>query len=100
MSATLNGLSTIRAHNTQAILQREFDNLQDTHTGCMYMNVTIAAVFSLSLDTICAMYITCVIFYYLLLDTEASGSKIGLAISQALTLTGTVPWGISHIFIV
>lgn len=57
------------------------------------MNVTSVAVFGLSLDTLSTMYISCVVFYYLLLDTNGSGAKIGLAISQALSLTGIVAWG-------
>lgn len=93
LNATLNGLSTIRAHNAQKILQTEFDNLQDAHTSCFYMNYTISSVFNFSLDTICAIYISCVILYYVFIDTEVSGDKIGLAISQAITLVGTVPWG-------
>lgn len=84
LNATLSGLSTVRACNSQAILQREFDNLQDTHTACWYIYVTSVAVFGLSLDTLSTIFITCIVFYYILFDTKGSGDKIGLAISQAM----------------
>ena len=63
------------------------------------MNITMTAVFGFALDTLCVIYITCIILNYLLIDTEASGEEIGLAISQALTLTGIVPWGEKFLYL-
>lgn len=46
-----------------------------------------------SLDAICTIFIGCIIFYFMLFETGSSGDKIGLAISQAINLSGMVPWG-------
>ena len=93
LSATLSGLPTIRSFNTQAILQKEFDNLQDMHSACSFMIISSKCAFSLSLDTFCSIFVACVVFYYILMETEVSGEKIGLAISQALKIMTPLPWG-------
>lgn len=93
MAATLNGLSTVRAYKAEEILKREFDNHQDTHSGCWYMVISTNSVFGFSLDMMCLIFTSCIIFYYMLFDTGVSGEKIGLAVTQALSLTGMVQWG-------
>lgn len=93
LAATLNGLSTVRAYNNEGILRKEFDNLQDIHTACWYMSVSTTSLFGFSLDIICTMFIACIIYYYMIIEPNASGEKIGLAVSQAINLTGLVPWG-------
>lgn len=91
---TLSGLSTIRANKAEEILRREFDNYQDTHSACLFMFISARTVFGLIMDIICFIFVFCIIFYYMLFDTgEKSGEKIGLAVTQALSLTGVVQWG-------
>lgn len=89
----MNGLPTIRAYNKQAILQNEFDHFQDVHSGCWYMSITTVSMFGLYMDTLSAIFMTCIVFYFMLFETEAPAVKIGLSISQALSLTGLLPWG-------
>lgn len=60
------------------------------------MVISTTSMFGFSLDAMCTIFITCVVFYYMLLDTGASGENIGLAVSQAINLTGLVPWGETH----
>lgn len=93
LSATLGGLSTVRAFNAEEILKREFDSLQDVHSACWHMVISTNCVFGLSLDIICVLFTTSIIFYFILFDTEVSGEKIGLAVTQALSLTGLVQFG-------
>lgn len=120
-SATLGGLSTIRAFNAEKILIQEFDSHQDTHTACWYMFISTSSAFGLTLDTMCVMFIFCVTFTFLLIDTGklqfcnliesikknsnnfkivihpppgVTGDKVGLAITQAMALTGMLQWGI------
>lgn len=93
MAATLNGLSTVRAYNAEEILKTEFDIHQDTHTSCCFMMFSTMAAFGLCLDMICTVFCACIVFYYMLFENDASGEKIGLAISQAIGLTGFVPFG-------
>lgn len=93
LAATLNGLTTIRVNKTEEILTREFDNHQDTHTACRFMAVSTTSTFGFCLDVITLTFLACIIFYFMLFDTSASGVKIGLAVSQAISLTGMAPWG-------
>lgn len=90
----MSGLSTVRAYKAEEILKREFDNHQDTHSACWYMSMSTTSAFSFSMDIICMIFIFCIIFYYMLFDTGVSGEKIGLAISQAISLSGIVAWGV------
>lgn len=84
----MNGLPTIRAYNKQEILQSEFDHFQDVHSGCWYMSITTVAVFGLYVDILSSIFMACIVFYYMLFETDAPAVKIGLAISQAMSLTG------------
>lgn len=93
LAATLNGLSTIRAYNAEKILRTEFDDHQDTHTACFYMFLAVSSAFGLTLDIMCLVFTFCIIFYYMLFDTGVSGEKVGLAVTQAMSLTGMLQWG-------
>lgn len=95
----MNGLSTVRAFNKQEILREEFDYFQDMHSACWFMNITSTTVFGLSLDTLWTIYLACIVFYYMLFDVSAAADKIGLAISQAMNLSGLVPFGNSIIIL-
>lgn len=98
LAATLNGLSTVRACNKQDILKREFDNHQDTHTACWYMVISTTSLFGLSLDIMCTILTAFITFYYMLIEPNASGVEIGLAVSQILKLGGLVTWGAIFIY--
>lgn len=82
LAATLTGLSTIRAYKAEAILQNEFDDLQDTHTACWYMFIATSSMFGLTLDVMCLIFMFCIIFFFMLFDTGVSGDRVGLAITQ------------------
>lgn len=94
ISATLNGLSTIRAFGAQAVLIDEFDSHQDLHTSCWYMFISTSTAFGLSLDIMALVFVAVITFTFLLLDGEVMGDQVGLAITQAMSLTGMLQWGI------
>lgn len=75
ISATLYGLSTIRALNAERVLVEEFDNHQDTHSACWFMFISMGSAFGLSLDLLCVIFIACVVFVFLLFDTGKSQYK-------------------------
>lgn len=88
LGATLNGLSTVRAYKAEKILETEFDHHQDTHSACWFQFLSTTSAFGLCLDLMCFVFITCIIAYFMLIDTGVPGEQIGLAITQALTLIG------------
>ncbi|KAK7601741.1 hypothetical protein V9T40_009182 [Parthenolecanium corni] len=93
LNASLNGLTTIRAFGAQTILEKEFDNHQDLHSSAWYLFLATSRAFGFWLDMFCVVYIALVTFSFLLIIKGASGGNVGLAITQAIGLTGMFQWG-------
>jgi ATP-binding cassette, subfamily C (CFTR/MRP), member 4 len=91
LAATLNGLSTIRAFGAERILVKEFDNHQDLHSGAFYLFIATSRAFGFYLDVCSVMYIAFITLSFFIFP--ADGGNVGLAITQALGLTGMVQWG-------
>lgn len=92
MAASLTGLSTIRAFGAQRVLVGEFDNHQDLHSSAFYLFISTSRAFGFWLDCFCIIYIgiiTLSFFYF----PPANGGEVGLAITQAMGMTGMVQWG-------
>uniref|UniRef100_A0A182P629 Uncharacterized protein n=1 Tax=Anopheles epiroticus TaxID=199890 RepID=A0A182P629_9DIPT len=94
LSASLAGLPTIRAFGAQAELIREFDAHQDIHTASFYMFITASTAFGFALDLLCLIFVFIVVFSFLLFEQDTFGDRVGLAITQAMALTGMMQWGI------
>ncbi|XP_033150157.1 probable multidrug resistance-associated protein lethal(2)03659 [Drosophila busckii] len=92
LSASLNGLPTIRALGAQKALINEFDNLQDLHSSGYYSFLSTNRAFGYYLDCFCSLYIVIIILNYFINPPENSG-EVGLAITQAMGMTGLVQWG-------
>ncbi|XP_018045492.1 PREDICTED: probable multidrug resistance-associated protein lethal(2)03659 [Atta colombica] len=97
LSATLQGLPTIRAFGAEAILTKEFDNHQDLHSSAWYIFIASSRAFGFWLDVFCVLYIMLVTLSFLVLDNYSRGSMdggfVGLAITQSIGLTGMFQWG-------
>lgn len=92
LAASLNGLSTIRAFNAENILTKEFDHHQDLHSSAFYLFMSTSRAFGFYLDFCCVVYIAIVTLSFFVMDNN-NGGNVGLAITQALGLTGMVQWG-------
>ncbi|XP_063913515.1 probable multidrug resistance-associated protein lethal(2)03659 [Zophobas morio] len=93
MTASLQGLTTIRAFGAQDILQFEFDQHQDLHSSAFYMFLGCNRTFGFWLDLHCVIYIGLVTLSFLFIGTETYGGNVGLGITQSITLTGMLQWG-------
>ena len=71
LSATLQGLHTIRAHKSELIFTEEFHRHQDLHTEAWSLFLSTSRWFAIRLDWLCAMFVTSVAFCSVL----AAGSK-------------------------
>ncbi|XP_055375264.1 probable multidrug resistance-associated protein lethal(2)03659 [Condylostylus longicornis] len=91
LAATLSGLSTIRCFNAQEVLKKEFDNYQDMHSSAFFMFIATSRAFGFWLDCFCVIYIAIVTLSFFLFG--GNGGNVGLAITQAMGLTGMVQWG-------
>ncbi|XP_053689234.1 probable multidrug resistance-associated protein lethal(2)03659 [Sabethes cyaneus] len=91
LSASLSGLSTIRAFGAEKTLVREFDGHQDLHSSSFYLFISTSRAFGFYLDVFCVIYIAIVTLTFFI--NGDSGGNVGLAITQALGMTGMVQWG-------
>lgn len=94
LAETLTGLTTIRAFNAEKVLAQEFDQHQDLHTSAFYILLVTARAFGFWLDICCVCYISIVVLSFFVM--ASSGENVGLAITQALGLTGMVQLGIKQ----
>nr|CAH7729852.1 unnamed protein product [Callosobruchus chinensis] len=93
LSASLLGLTTIRAFGAEDVLTKEFDSHQDLHSSAWFAFISTSRAFGYWLDIVCIIYITLVTFSFLLIGNEKFGGNVGLAITQAIGLTGMFQWG-------
>lgn len=97
LSATLQGLPTIRAFEAGEILTEEFDRHQDLHSSAWYIFIASSRAFGFWLDVFCVIYIVLVTLSFLVMDNYSRGSMdggyVGLAITQSIGLTGMFQWG-------
>ncbi|CAH1183155.1 unnamed protein product [Phaedon cochleariae] len=93
LSASLQGLTTIRAFGAEEILTQEFDNYQDSYTSAYFMFLTANRAFGYWLDLHCVFLIGFVTFSVLFIQNESLGGNVGLSLTQSINLTGMFQWG-------
>ena len=93
LNATLQGLPTVRAFEAEEILTKEFDQHQDLHSSAWYIFISCSRAFGFWLDFFCVVYIMFVTLSFLVLNDDAKGGNVGLAITQSIGLTGMFQWG-------
>ncbi|CAH0557333.1 unnamed protein product [Brassicogethes aeneus] len=93
INASLQGLTTIRAYGAQEVLKKEFDTHQDLHSSAFYLFVSCNRTFGFWLDFHCVIYLALITLSMFFLGDEAYGGNVGLAITQAMSLTGMFQWG-------
>lgn len=70
LSASLSGLSTIRARGLQDLVIKEFDNLQDVHSGAWHLTKALNYAFGLWLDMVSCGFLTAVTFSFVFGDNR------------------------------
>ncbi|XP_063373553.1 ATP-binding cassette subfamily C member 4-like [Cydia amplana] len=99
VSASMAGLTTVRACGAQVMLQRHFDDKQDVHTAAWYLTLVTNTAFSIWLSLISASYVVVVAYTFLFLSNsvKTKAGDVGLAISQGLILVNMVQYGVKQI---
>ncbi|KAI4485478.1 hypothetical protein M0804_006983 [Polistes exclamans] len=93
VSATLQGLSTIRALNAEKILIREFDSHQDLHSSAWFIFFSASRAFGIYIELVSLVYNAIIIIFFLFLkDTVVS--DVGLVITQMSLLVDMLQWGV------
>lgn len=73
LSASLQGLTTIRAFQAQEILKVEFDNYQDKYSAAYFMFLSANRTFGFWLDFHCVIYTALVTVSILFIESGKSG---------------------------
>ncbi|KAK4879113.1 hypothetical protein RN001_007259 [Aquatica leii] len=92
----LQGLATVRVFGVQRALMDKFNKLLDERSSVFYLSVSTTRALTFWIDCICFLY-TLFIIVYFVLDKEATGENVGLAISLIIQLTGQLGLGIKHL---
>ncbi|CAH0584374.1 unnamed protein product [Chrysodeixis includens] len=97
VTATMSGLSSVRAFQSEELLKIHFDDKQDVHTAAWYLTLVTNTTFTIWLSFVCSLYIIVVAYTFLLMDdgTTQSGN-VGLALSQGLILVNMVQYGVKQ----
>ncbi|KAJ8918454.1 hypothetical protein NQ315_008151 [Exocentrus adspersus] len=93
LSASLEGLTTIRAFGAQEILKVEFDNYQDKYSSAYFTFLCANRTFGFWLDLHCVIYTALVTVSILFIESETFGGSVGLALTQSTGLMGMFQWG-------
>ncbi|CAG9863720.1 unnamed protein product [Phyllotreta striolata] len=94
LTASLQGITTIRAFGAEEILCKKFDDLQDNYTAASYLFLSASRGFGFWLDMHCLFYIALVVISLLFVQKESFSGNVGLSLTQAVTLAGMFQWGI------
>ncbi|XP_066267631.1 ATP-binding cassette sub-family C member 4-like [Branchiostoma lanceolatum] len=92
LSATLQGLWTIRAFGAQESFQQEFDAHQDLHSEAWFLYISCGRWMAVRVDILVSLFITAVAFCSVLASQALDGGLVGLSVTYALILTGRFQW--------
>ncbi|XP_060872658.1 probable multidrug resistance-associated protein lethal(2)03659 isoform X2 [Metopolophium dirhodum] len=92
VNSSLQGLTTIRAFGVEQILSQEFSIHQDLHSSAWYLFMMLSRAFGFWLDIVCILYTSLVTFFFVFIVNDTHGGNVGLAITQAIGLTGMFQW--------
>ncbi|XP_076253709.1 ATP-binding cassette sub-family C member 4-like [Rhynchophorus ferrugineus] len=96
INASLDGLTAVRAFQQENVLKEEFDKHQNNFTSVNYMNLSTNRAFGFILDMSCTFFTATIIIYFMIFSESALAGDVGLAVSQAMQLTGLLQWAIKQ----
>ncbi|XP_064554775.1 ATP-binding cassette sub-family C member 4-like isoform X2 [Drosophila montana] len=92
LTSTLSGIPIIRSRQMQSIATKEFDLLQDVHSGVWQLAESTNTALGLWVDGINCVFLAAVTFSFIASSEFIYSGNVGLAISQAILLTGMVQY--------
>ncbi|XP_032671366.1 probable multidrug resistance-associated protein lethal(2)03659 [Odontomachus brunneus] len=94
LGASLQGLTTIRAFNAEKTLVADLCRHQDLNSSACFLFLATSRTFGFYIDLICQLYIGVIIIAFTMFDSLAVVGNIGLILTQIMSLTNTLQWGI------
>jgi len=95
ISSSLVGLTTLRAHQCEAVFQQIFDYRQDVNTSAFYLTLATGRWFGNILDGTMVAYLACITYGCVVLHKELTGSEAGLIISSVMVMATTFNNGVT-----
>jgi ATP-binding cassette, subfamily C (CFTR/MRP), member 4 len=96
LSESLNGVSTIRANNTQEYFLKKFEEAHDTHTRAFFSFIASSRWVGFRMDSIMFLLMAVVSFLSVLFQErgwfDVDPAILGLSISMLLQLAGVFQW--------
>ncbi|XP_023231179.1 multidrug resistance-associated protein 4-like [Centruroides sculpturatus] len=93
LSATLYGLTTIRAFKVENNFKIAFNEFQDKHTATWFLYVALNSWISIYGELICFINLLIIIVMLdVMKPTENAGSKVGLALNYGILMFLYYPW--------
>ncbi|GFS27777.1 multidrug resistance-associated protein 4 [Elysia marginata] len=92
LSATLQGLHTIRAMHMEQRLTAEFDAHQDLHTEAWFLFLATSRWLSIRLDWMTVTFIACVVYSAVLAADDMDAGFVGLSVVYTMGLLGLLQW--------
>lgn len=93
LSASLSGLSTIRAFGVEEKFKREFEAIHDVHNSVWYVFLAANRWLGVTADWITEIFTASLLVMHFCYGTEDE-SVVGVSITSAMLLTSMVQWGI------
>ncbi|XP_064639147.1 ATP-binding cassette sub-family C member 4-like isoform X1 [Lineus longissimus] len=94
LSATLNGLHTVRAYGVEEAFITEYQKHQDQHTEAWYLFLVTTRWFAVRLDFLCSVFVSIVCFCSVFSAKSLDGGLVGLSVTYAIALMGMFQWGV------
>lgn len=107
------GITTIKALSAEDVLTKEFENHQDNYTSSWFLYGTSSIALSLYIDLACFLFLLyiafilvfnadskcanlheCEVLIKILVGLNISGGFVGVALTQAMSLTGVIQYGL------
>ncbi|KAM8705738.1 hypothetical protein ACLKA7_010097 [Drosophila subpalustris] len=97
LTSTLTGISIIRSRQMEHVAAKEFDLLQDVHSSVWQLAEATNTALGLWVDAINCLFLTAVTFSFIVSSEVTYSGNVGLAISQAILLTGMVQYCVRQV---
>ncbi|GFS15404.1 ABC transporter C family member 5 [Elysia marginata] len=92
LSASLQGLHTIRAMHIEDRLVAEFDAHQDLHSEAWYLFLTTSRWLGVRLDSLSVAFVACVVYLSVFASSSMDVGYVGLTVIYTINLTGLFQW--------
>ena len=96
LSATLHGLSTVRAFHAQEQFCQIFHSHQNLHTQAWFLFLSTTRWFGIVIDSLSAVFVMGVSFSCIIAADvfQLDSGLVGLSLTYALSLMGAFQWGV------